>query len=91
MSGLAQGCVCMCVCVCSVTSVVSDPLESYKLQPARLLCPWDSPGKNPRVGFHFLLQGIFPTQGSNPGLPHCRQVPLPRDGTHAHCSGSAES
>ena len=42
--------------------------------PARLLHPWDSPGKNPGVGCHFLLQGIFPTQGSNPGLPHCRQM-----------------
>ena len=31
----------------------------------------DSPGKNSRVGCHFLLQGIFTTQGSNPGLPHC--------------------
>ena len=35
----------------------------------------DSPGKNTGVGCHFLLQGIFPTQGSNPGLLHCRQVP----------------
>ena len=34
---------------------------------------WDSPGKNTGVGCHFLLQGIFPTQGSNPGLLHCRQ------------------
>ena len=34
----------------------------------------DSPGKNTRVGCHALLQGIFPTQGSNPGLPHCRQI-----------------
>ena len=34
----------------------------------------DSPGKNPGVGCHFLLQGIIPTQGSNPGLPHCRQT-----------------
>ena len=34
----------------------------------------DSPGKNTGVGCHFLLQGIFPTQGSNPGLPHCRQI-----------------
>ena len=33
-----------------------------------------SPGKNTRVGCHALLQGIFPTQGSNPGLPHCRQI-----------------
>ena len=42
--------------------------------PLRLLCPWDSPGKNTGVGCHFLLQGIFPTQGSNLGLPHCRQI-----------------
>ena len=35
----------------------------------RLLCPWDSPGKNIGVGCHFLLQGIFPTQGSNTCLP----------------------
>ena len=39
-----------------------------------LLCPWDSPGKNTGVGCYFLLQGIFPTQGSNPGLLHCRQM-----------------
>ena len=41
------------------------------LQPARLLCPWNSPGKNTRVGCHALLQGIFPNQGSNPGLLYC--------------------
>ena len=44
------------------------------LQPTRLLCPWDFPGKGTGVGRHFLLQGIFPTQGSNPGLLHCRQI-----------------
>ena len=42
--------------------------------PARLLCPWDSPGKNTGVGCHSLLQEIFPTQGSNPGLLHCRRI-----------------
>ena len=42
-----------------VCSAVSDSL------PARLLCPWDSPGKNTGVGCHALLQGIFLTQGSN--------------------------
>ena len=42
--------------------------------PARLLCPWDSSGKNVGVGCHFLLQGIFLTQGLNPGLLHCRQT-----------------
>ena len=36
--------------------------------------PWDSPGQNTGVGCHFLLQGIFPTQGLNPGLPPCRQM-----------------
>ena len=45
-------------------------------EATRLLCPWDSPGKNTGMGCHFLLQGIFPTQGSNPGLPHCRQMVL---------------
>ena len=34
-------------------SVMSDSLSPYGLQPARLLCPWDSPGKNPGVGCHF--------------------------------------
>ena len=47
-------------------SRVSNSLQPHGLQPTRLLCPWDSPGKNTGVGCHFLLQGIFPTQGSNP-------------------------
>ena len=42
--------------------------------PARVLCPWDFPGKNTGVGCHFLLQGIFPTQGSNLCLQHWRIV-----------------
>ena len=44
------------------------------LQPARLLCPWNSPGKNTGVGSHSLLQGIFPNQGPNRGLLHCRWI-----------------
>ena len=44
------------------------------LQPTRLLCPWDSPGKDTGAGCHFLLQGNFLTQGSNRGLLHCRQI-----------------
>ena len=51
------------------SSVVSDSLRPH----GWLLCPWESPGKNSGVGCHFLLQGIFPTQGLNPGLPHCTQ------------------
>ena len=39
-----------------------------------LYSPWNSPGQNTRVGSCSLLQGIFPTQGSNPGLPHCRWI-----------------
>ena len=60
-------------CVCVSCSVMSDSLQPHGLQSARLLCPWDSPGKNIGVGFHSLLQGIIPTWGSDSGLPHCRQ------------------
>ena len=55
-------------------SVMSNPQWPCGLQPSRLLCPRDFPGKNTGVGCHFLLQEIFPTQGLNPGLPHCRQT-----------------
>ena len=58
----------MCVCLCVSHLVVSASLQPYGLQPTRLLCPWDSLGKNTGVGSHFLLQGIFPTQGSHPCL-----------------------
>ena len=50
---------------------LSNPMDC---SPPRVLCPWDFPGKNVGVSCHFLLQGIFPTQVSNPGLPHCRQM-----------------
>ena len=63
-----------CVRVCAVVSVVSDSLQPYGLQPARLLCPWDSPGKNTGAGCHALLQGISWTQGSNLDHLHCRQI-----------------
>ena len=55
-------------------SVVSDSLQPHGLQPARFPCPWNPPGKNTGVGCHFFLQGMFLTQGSNPGLLHCRQI-----------------
>ena len=54
----------ICVHACSV---VSDSVTLWTIA-TRLLCPWDSPGKNTGVGCHFLLQGIFPTQGSDPSL-----------------------
>ena len=50
-------------------SVVSDSLQPHVLHSS-----WNSPGQNPRVGSLSLLQGIFPTQGWNPGLPHCTQI-----------------
>ena len=48
------------------------------------LCPWDFPGISTRVDCHFLLQGIFLTRGSNPGLLHCRQMlyHLSHQGSH---------
>ena len=49
-------------------------LRPQGLQPTRLLCPWDSPGKNTGGGCHSLLQGIFPTRGLNPPLLSLLQV-----------------
>ena len=54
-------------------TVMSDSLQPRGLQSTRLLCPWHSPGKNTGVGCCFLLQGIFPIQGSKAGLLPCRQ------------------
>ena len=50
-------------------SVVSDSLRYHGLYS-----PWNSPGQNPGVGGLCLLQGIFPSQGLNPRLPHCRAL-----------------
>ena len=59
-------------CICALShSVASDSWSPHGLQPARQLCPWNSPGEDTEVGSHVLLQGIFLTQGSNPGLLHC--------------------
>ena len=52
-------------CCCLIAKSCSPLLQPHGLQPARLLCPWDFPGENTRVGYHFLLQGIFPTQRLN--------------------------
>ena len=50
-------------------SVVSSSLQSHGLYS-----PWNSPGQSTGVVSHSLLHGIFPTQGSNPSLPHCRRI-----------------
>ena len=52
----------------------SCSVMSSSLWPHGLHSPWNSPGQNTGVGSHSLRQQIFPTQGSNPGLPHCRQI-----------------
>ena len=67
-----------CAVLCSV---VPNSLRPHGLEPARVLCPWNFPGKNTGVGCHCLLQGISPTQGSNPyllGLLYWQADSLPR-------------
>ena len=53
-----------CVCMC----------ESHSVMSKSLWPPWNSPGQNTGVGSFSLVQGIFQTQESNPGLPHCRRI-----------------
>ena len=78
--------------VCISHSIISDSLRPYGLWPPRLLCPWDSAGKNTGVVCHFLLQGIFPTQGSNPHL-YCTQIlyHLSHQGSPVDSENSANS
>ena len=57
-----------------VTQLWCLTLQTHGLQPARLLCPWDSPGKNTGVGSHSLPQGISLTQRSIPDVLHCKQI-----------------
>ena len=61
-----MGCASLLSCV-----LLCDPMDCSLLGSS---VHGDSPGKNTGVGCHTLLQGIFPTQGSNPGLLHCRQI-----------------
>ena len=55
-------------------SYVSDSLRPHELLPARHLCPWGFSRQESWMGCHALLQGIFPTQGLNSGLLHCRRI-----------------
>ena len=65
---ISQGGTVNCLCVYESRSVVSDSLRLRGLYS-----PWKSPGQNTGVSSLSLFQGIFPNQGSNPCLPHCRQ------------------
>ena len=83
-------CVCVCVCVTDSLSCTpenntqivtlseseseSRSIMTDSLRPHGLYSPWNSPGQNTGVGILSLLQGIFSTQGSNPGLLHCRKI-----------------
>ena len=79
---------CKVGCYCLVAKLCLTPLQPYGLQPTRLLCPWDFLGKNSGMGRHFLLQGIFLSQGcllhwqsdslplSHHGSPYRRGQPL---------------
>ena len=58
---------------------MSDSLRPHGLQPARLLYPWDFPGKNNGVGCHFLLQGNLPNQGIESRSPALQADPLPSE------------
>ena len=85
----------MHVRVCKVASVVTPTLCDLMEEPTKLLCPWDSPGKNIRVGCHALLQGIFPTQGWHLYLLHLLHwqgdsLPLAALGGHLLLEAAAE-
>ena len=56
----------VCMHAKSLQSCPFDSLQHYGLQPTRLLCPWDSPGKNTGLGCHALLQGNLPNPGIKP-------------------------
>ena len=62
------------VCVCLVAQLCPTPWDPMDCSPPGSSVHGDSPGKNAGVGCHAPLQGIFPTQRSNPSLPHCRRI-----------------
>ena len=74
MAGSLLFIACVCVCACLILLSHGGLFVTPWTLAHQVLCPWDSPGKNTGVGCHSPLQGIFPTQGSNLGLLHCRWV-----------------
>ena len=67
-------CVCVCVLVALLRPALCDPHG-----PVRLLCPWNSPGKNTGMGSQFHLQGIFPDLGFEPRSPALQADSLPSE------------
>ena len=84
--GIRSSSFCVC-CSCLVAKLCLTLLLPLGLQPSRFLCPWDFAGKNTAVACHFLLRGIFPTQGSNMRLPHWQadSFPLSHQGAPFIC------
>ena len=68
---------CQFLCCCLVATSYPALLWRYGLKPARLLCPWNSPGKNTRVDCHFLLQGNLPNSEMEPTSPSLQADSLP--------------
>ena len=62
------------LCCAALSHIVKSLCDPLNCSPPASSVHEDSPGKNTGVGFYALLQGIFPTQESNPGLPHYRQI-----------------
>ena len=83
----------MYVLCCLVAKSPLTLLGPHGLSSSRLLCPWNFPDKNTVVDCHFLLQRIFPTQGSNPHLLHWQagSLPLSHQGSHVFSLSSAQS
>ena len=73
-SGYSKECIAAVLLPQDESESESHLVVSQSLQPHGLYSPWNSPGQNTGVGSLSLLQGIFPTRGSNPGLPHCGQI-----------------
>ena len=79
----------LCAVLCLVAQSCLTLCDPMDCSPPHSSVHGDSPGKNTGVGYHTLLQGIFPTQGSNPGLPHCRWIlyQLSHKGSQEYWSG----
>ena len=77
---------CVCVCARSVTQSCLTDCDPMDCSPPVFLCPWDFSSNHTGEGCHFLLQRIFPTQGSNLGLLHLQEgsFPLRHLGSHKY-------
>ena len=67
------------MCMCVSRSIMSDSLQPHGLESSRLLCPWDSPGKNTGVSSHSLFPGYPPNPGIRPGSPELQADSLPSE------------